>query len=88
MVTWQALLQLQGTAWIIIMVCSLPLVTETMTGTPVATVLHYVKVPGGTMPVVTLTSTASTFVELTTAMVSGGTDSTQLKVATHSSGLR
>ena len=62
--------------------------TETMTGTPVATVLHYVKVPGGTGAVPTITSMASTSVEITTVMVPGGATSTQLRVATHSSGLK
>ena len=45
---------------------------------PVATVLHEMKVPGGTGAVPTLTSMVSTSVELATAEVSGGTPSTQL----------
>ena len=51
-----------------------------------SSVLRHIKVPGGTITVTTLTSTASTSVELTTVMVSGGTTSTQPRVATHSSG--
>ena len=83
-VTFQAHLQWQGTAWVIITVCSSPLMTETTTGA-VVTVLHHAK-PGGTITVPALTSMASTSMELTTAMVSGGIPSTQLRVATHSSG--
>ena len=86
MVTWQALLQLQGTALVIMMVCNSRLMTETMMHGPVATALHQIKVPGGTGAVTALTSTASTSVELTTVMVPGGTPSTQLRLATHSSG--
>ena len=59
--------------------------TETMTG-PVVTVLQTDKVPGGTITVPSLTSMGCTSVELTTAKVSGGAFSTQLRVATRTSG--
>ena len=69
------------------MVCSFPLKTERMTG-PAETVPWYIKVPGGTMTVITLILMASTSGELTTAKELGGTDSTQLLAATRTSGLR
>ena len=51
------------------MVGSSPLMTETMMRGPVVTVLCKIKVPGGTGAVPILTSTASTYMELTTAEV-------------------
>ena len=67
------------------MVCSSPLKTETMTGGAVIVLCH-VKVHGGTIAVPPLTSMASTCVERMTVEVSGGAHSTQLLIATHTSG--
>ena len=64
------------------MVGHLLLMTETMTN-GVLTVLCHSKVLGGTIVVMSQTSTASISVEPTTTKVSGGLPSTQLLAPTH-----
>ena len=68
-----------------VMVCSLQLMTETMTRA-VVTVPCYLKVPAGTITVNTLTSMASTCVELLTVMVYFGLHLTILTTVIRSSG--
>lgn len=67
---------------------SLPLMTGKMIAGVLATVLWQLKVPGGTITVTIPTSMGCTSEEQTTVEVSGGTPSTNLSPATHTSGQR